>query len=1443
MVKIKLLFHLWLGVVCLFSQESRALRAAVEDESARNQIETGKNTLNSPAAAWYEPPICSLVNVRITVTKKLNLLVPEWSGEDSNLACEVSVTWVDWNKRNRKHEQRSISAVKIANLQGYTLPVKDICNIVRLEVCKTDRITHECVCGIWGPTFIKIKVSKKDESYLVRWKMEPSCANSYAEQYIIKYGSGEAQTSVPFVALNHLMPCKWHQFELRAIRNNSIAVRKAFQLFAYPSASIFKCTVNVLVEDVEAPFVTESNDASIQTAWSASERNRLLNNSLDCTLTNENNIPDSCNIPLNTTDRKRVDSRLAASLPKCFGPSCSPPRMCPIGADNSVEATVKPQAISPVRDLRANTDLQGTVILTWRPPVDGKDCIKQYLITWASESITIDAVTTFYHVTDLEACMTYNFTVNTIDQGNDKGTPATIAATVRVLEQLSEVTELELYEVEPRSLTAKWKPPTNGSYCVKSYRLVAWYDDPQTAEPMTVFSNTTEDLHVTFGEVIACMTYTVQVIPISITNKDGRNEIGSLKTKERTILSYHVEPIRALSVRSRSLQLSTQLLSENNNNCLLVSVRFSCNILLEGEIDPETEIVKEFVTQSETPSFEGIMEPLKPFATYHCTAQIQNIAGWSDPTPAYEFQTAEDVPEMPSVMQLTADSDSILVAWKAPTVKNGVVVRYRINVRMIQQQYPIPKSCDPVEEYNETVDLRDEIDPEAVRSWNGAEFEYTISKLAPFTLYSVQVAAATGAGVGPYTEPNDVVTRPDVPEPAQNFIIAQVEGPVLEEAYRSAVTLSWQLPCRLHGNLTRFVGRLYGVREDGGLLLWSHELTWNVTVDSDEINDTYSYIEDRLRPEYNYTVSMSVEVANINERSPETSVSFQSPAGIPAIDETEKFIDVNVLDAPNPTNTARIVLGKINLTADIGSIRYMALLISERGCQGDPEPRTDLMNITGTVQWPEVLDWHRVINMRCIAQYQTTPEFWNPMVATPRADAPIEYVVGREQCDDGKKYCNGPLKPGTEYALIVRVFSRSGYTDSPIQSFRTDSLIQVGLIISTVVASLLLAFIGGLLVLWRKQRLLLPTQLSGRTPTEEPSDIPLKNFPHQYDELFQSNREKVGKEFQAINYFSDSVLMETVSFLSARENEQKNRYVNILPFDSNRVLLDAEEHAESIANDYINASFIEGYKYQREYIATQGPKPNTCYDFWWMMLQYEIESIVMLTQPIDHDKNKCCQYYPLFNQSVEYGDIQVKCTQEMNLSLYYKRLFIVSKGNQSKAVFHYHFLNWPDHSCPSSPADLIKFSKIIRSERKSYAIPLVVHCSAGVGRTGTFIALDIILQRMQQEKKINVYDTVKRLRRQRVKMVQTLDQYAFLYQCCLEYVSKINRKKPKTSSVEVIGRGDTERRSPDVVMEVDNVAVSNGDKPMFNIKFPKSVNPGLAGVTSFAPTDIESGKW
>lgn len=156
---------------------------------------------------------------------------------------------------------------------------------------------------------------------------------------------------------------------------------------------------------------------------------------------------------------------------------------------------------------------------------------------------------------------------------------------------------------------------------------------------------------------------------------------------------------------------------------------------------------------------------------------------------------------------------------------------------------------------------------------------------------------------------------------------------------------------------------------------------------------------------------------------------------VPEFKENITWGSVDIMDAPNPTKTAKISLSENIFESDVGSIMYVALLLSERHCQPDPVPERNL-----SVAWPLVPSWAEVSHMPCIVQYQTTPKAWNPISQTTRSgrdDEHISYVIGSDDCGVVQEYCNGPLKPGTEYALVVRIFTQSGYSDSAIQIFHT----------------------------------------------------------------------------------------------------------------------------------------------------------------------------------------------------------------------------------------------------------------------------------------------------------------------------------------------------------------------------------------------------------------------
>ncbi|XP_074524141.1 receptor-type tyrosine-protein phosphatase alpha isoform X2 [Halichoeres trimaculatus] len=241
---------------------------------------------------------------------------------------------------------------------------------------------------------------------------------------------------------------------------------------------------------------------------------------------------------------------------------------------------------------------------------------------------------------------------------------------------------------------------------------------------------------------------------------------------------------------------------------------------------------------------------------------------------------------------------------------------------------------------------------------------------------------------------------------------------------------------------------------------------------------------------------------------------------------------------------------------------------------------------------------------------------------------------------------------------------------------------------------------------------------------------------------------------------------------SKEENKEKNRYVNILPYDHSRVHLSSLEGVPD--SDFINASFINGYQEKNKFIAAQGPKEETVNDYWRMIWEQNTATIVMVTNLKERKECKCAQYWP--DQGCwTYGNIRVSVEDTMVLVDYTIRKFCiqqvgdVSGKKPQRLVTQFHFTSWPDFGVPFTPIGMLKFLKKVKNCNPQYAGPIVVHCSAGVGRTGTFIVIDAMLDMMIAERKVDVFGFVTRIRAQRCQMVQTDMQYVFIFQALLEH--------------------------------------------------------------------------
>uniref|UniRef100_A0A8C2A7T1 Receptor-type tyrosine-protein phosphatase F n=1 Tax=Cyprinus carpio TaxID=7962 RepID=A0A8C2A7T1_CYPCA len=242
-------------------------------------------------------------------------------------------------------------------------------------------------------------------------------------------------------------------------------------------------------------------------------------------------------------------------------------------------------------------------------------------------------------------------------------------------------------------------------------------------------------------------------------------------------------------------------------------------------------------------------------------------------------------------------------------------------------------------------------------------------------------------------------------------------------------------------------------------------------------------------------------------------------------------------------------------------------------------------------------------------------------------------------------------------------------------------------------------------------------------------------------------------------------------------NKPKNRYANVIAYDHSRVVLTPVDGVPG--SDYINANYIDGYRKQNAYIATQGPLPETLSDFWRMVWEQRANTIVMMTRLEEKTRVKCDQYWPIRGTET-YGMIQVTMLDAVELATYSVRTFALYKNGSSekREVRQFQFMAWPDHGVPEYPTPILAFLRRVKACNPPDAGPMVVHCSAGVGRTGCFIDIDAMLERMKHEKTVDIYGHVTCMRAQRNYMVQTEDQYIFIHEALLEAATCGNTEVP-----------------------------------------------------------------
>ncbi|XP_069561228.1 receptor-type tyrosine-protein phosphatase delta-like isoform X21 [Brachyistius frenatus] len=748
------------------------------------------------------------------------------------------------------------------------------------------------------------------------------------------------------------------------------------------------------------------------------------------------------------------------------------------------------------------------------------------------------------------------------------------------------------------------------------------------------------------------------------------------------------------------------------------------------------------------------IQGLIPNKTYYIKVLAYTSVGDGPLSPDLQIIAKTGVPAQPTEFKGEAKSEtSILLSWIAPaqTGQENQVTGYELMYRKRDDKEEKRISFEPTT-------------------------TYLLKELKPFTTYTFRLAARSKHGVGAYTSEISAET-PQTPVFAKNFHV--------RAAMKTSVLLTWEIP------------------------------------------DTYN-------PAQPFTIlydnGQSVEVDGkltqklITGLQPETQYSFlltnrgNSAGGLQH--------RVSTMTAPDILRTKPYLIGKTNsdgmVTVTLPSVQtservrgyYVVVVPLKKQRTGKffkLWDNPDEMNLEELLK--EINRTSRGLRF----QRQAEPKAY---IAASFKDLPEQFILG-----DGKIYGdfeNKQLQNGQEYIFFVLavlemseniMYATSPYSD-PVVSADLDPqpiideeegliwvvgpVLAVVFIICIVIAILLYKSKPdrkraesearkGSLPNSKEMPLHHPTdpvelrRLNFQTPgsgaPSHPSNlhlssmashppIPVMDLADHLERLKANDNLKFSQEYESI----DPGQQFTWEHSNLEVNKPKNRYANVIAYDHSRVLLSAIDGIPG--SDYINANYIDGYRKQNAYIATQGSLPETFGEFWRMIWEQRSAIVVMMTKLEERSRVKCDQYWPTRGTET-YGLIQVTLLDTVELATYCVRTFALFKNGSSekREVRQFQFTAWPDHGVPEHPTPFLAFLRRVKACNPPDAGPMVVHCSAGVGRTGCFIVIDAMLERIKHEKTVDIYGHVTLMRAQRNYMVQTEDQYVFIHDALQEAVN------------------------------------------------------------------------
>ncbi|XP_054624651.1 receptor-type tyrosine-protein phosphatase S-like isoform X5 [Dunckerocampus dactyliophorus] len=641
----------------------------------------------------------------------------------------------------------------------------------------------------------------------------------------------------------------------------------------------------------------------------------------------------------------------------------------------------------------------------------------------------------------------------------------------------------------------------------------------------------------------------------------------------------------------------------------------------------------------------------------------------------------------------------------------------------------------------------------------GPRNAYTVEGLKANTEYSFSLAAISNKGIGAFT--NELVQRTSQANVPRNFSV--------NLATRTSVLLTWEFP--ESSNPYRFTVEYNRQKMEVDARLKKAVIP-------------------NLQPDTSYDFKITAPEGNMGGLRHRITAKTSPPITIrrPEIDhtrdtETTVTIILPSLESRTPVKNVYVVV--VPLRRARGVIRHLK--------SPDEMDLEELLKDISQKQ-RDSRQQKQVDLRRAYITARFTP-----------ATLPAFFTLG-DQLDYGG-FENRALEPGQEYVFFIlaelnsttgKMYVASPYTDPVIAPDSDPQPLDAGdgliWVVGPVLAVVFIICIVIAILLYKNKpdskrkesepgtkSLLSNAEMMAHHPTDPVEmrrinfqtpgmmshpPIPISELAEHIELLKANDNLRLSQEYESI----DPGQQFTWEHSNLEVNKPKNRYANVIAYDHTRVILAPIEGV--LGSDYINANYIDGYRKQNAYIATQGPLAETFGDFWRMVWEQRAASVVMMTRLEEKSRIKCDQYWPSRGTDT-YGTIQLTLLDTMELATFCVRTFSLHKSGSSerREVRQFQFTAWPDHGVPEYPTPFLNFLRRVKACNPPDAGPIIAHCSAGVGRTGCFIVIDAMLERIRHERTADIYGHVTLMRSQRNYMVQTEDQYSFIHEALLEAVA------------------------------------------------------------------------